>query len=260
MPARRPSCVVLVLLGLVACGGRPGPAAPPSDDLSRDGGSGPDAASRDAPSSDARPPADGASDPCACPTELTYRPSYQFGECVPPLLYGCAAPECTPGVTDCGEGYTCDEWGAAACCYCQQAVPACVFTGPAQGPLPEYLKLSAVSGPAEKQQTITIEGYPFYVGALYYLVRVGDSGDLYQGGGTTCSFDVTVPPHGIGMEPVWVSQYGGGDPWVLAGFFTFSAGEYPTCGQPGYPCRAGTTCCETADVKMGCVAGRCRRQ
>jgi hypothetical protein len=253
--AGRLGLVALALLGLVACGGRPGPAGRPSDD----GGATFDAG-RDATALDAPPPGDGGTDPCACPTDVIYRPTYQYGECVPPLQYGCAATECTPGVTDCGAGYTCDEWGAAACCYCQRAVPACVLTGPAPGPLPEYLKLSSVYGPAGAQQTITIQGFPFYVGALYYLVRVGDSGDLYQGGGTTCSFDVTVPPHATGLAPVWVSQYGGGDPWVLAGFFTFSAGDYPTCVQPGNPCSAGTTCCETPDVPMGCVAGRCRRR
>jgi hypothetical protein len=164
-------------------------------------------------------------------------------------------------VTDCGDGYTCEQWGAAACCYCEQAVPACVLTEPTLEPLPEYLKIDPVSGPAQTTQSLTIEGFPFYIGALFYLARVGDSGDLYQGGGTTCSFDVTVPPHAVGMAPVWVSQYGGDDPWVLAGFFTFSEGDYPTtCVQPGYPCISSTACCATPDVPMGCAAGRCRRQ
>jgi hypothetical protein len=256
----RPAVVLLVtLLAVAACGGRSAPADRTPADASHDAAAAADAA-RDGARPDSGYPADAGTDPCACPTEVPYRPSYQFGECVPPLQMGCAATECTPGVTDCGAGYTCDEWGAAACCYCAQAVPACLFTGPAQGPLPDYLKINPTSGPAQKQQALTIEGFPFYVGALYYLARVGDSGDLYQGGGTTCSFHVEVPPRPIGMEPVWVSQYGGGDPWVLAGFFTFSTGEYPTCTQPGYPCSATTTCCETPDVPMGCVAGRCRRR
>lgn len=255
----RGPCLAAVLLGLVACGGRPAPGGSPAD-TPHDAGAGGDAA-RDGAQPDASPGTDGGVDPCACSSDPTYRPTYQFGECVPPLQIGCAARECTPGVTDCGEGYSCEQWGAAACCYCAQAVPACVFTGPAQGPLPEYLKLAAVSGPAGEEQTITIEGFPFYVGALYYLARVGDSSkELFQEGGTTCSFDVTVPPHPVGMEPIWVSQYGGDEPWVLAGFFTFSLGDYPTCVQPGHPCLSGTTCCETEDVPMACVAGRCRRR
>jgi hypothetical protein len=257
MPARCPGSLLLVVLGLAACGGRPG-ARPPFD-TARDGGAAADAA-RDAAPGDARPQGDADTDPCACPTDVDLRPTYQFGECVPPLQMGCAATECTPGVTDCGPGYSCEQWGAAACCYCEQAVPACVFTGPAQGPLPEYLKLRQTTGPAATEQTITIEGFPFYVGALGYFVRLGDGKELLQEGGTTCSLDVTLPPHRDGVEPVWVSQYGGGDPWVLAGFFTFSRGDYPTCVQPGYPCGAGATCCATAEVPMACVAGRCRRQ
>jgi len=128
------------------------------------------------------------------------------------------------------------------------------------GPLPEYLKLRQTYGPAFEDQTLTVEGFPFYVGALYYLARVGGSGDLFQEGGTTCSFEVTVPGQGFGTVPVWVSQYGGGEPWVLAGFFTFSGGVFPTCVQPGFPCGEDQECCESPDVPMGCISGRCRRE
>jgi hypothetical protein len=208
-------------------------------------------------------PTDGGIDECSLcsPPGTTDQPTYVFNECTPPLQIGCPATECTPGVTDCGEGYTCDPWGAAACCWCQQAVPACVFTGPAQGPLPEYLKIAPSSGAANQDSALQIEGFPFYIGALYYLARVGNSSDLFQGGGTTCSFTVTVPGQAEGMVPVWVSQYGGGDPWVLAGFFDWYTSGYPeACTQPGYPCAADIgPCCETPDVPMACTGGRCRR-
>jgi hypothetical protein len=188
-------------------------------------------------------------------------PAYNFNECTPPLEVGCPATLCTPGQTDCGDGYTCSEWGAASCCWCAQALPACVYTGPAQGPLPEYLKLFQTSGAANADMTLTIQGFPFYVGALYYLARVGGSGDLFQAGGTTCSFDVAVPGQPDGMVPVWVSQYGGGDPWVLAGFFDWYSSGYPeACTQPGYPCSADNSpCCQTVDVPMSCIQGRCRQ-
>jgi len=207
-------------------------------------------------------PTDGGVDECtACTSGTDDQPAYQFNACTPPLEVGCPATECTPGVTDCGEGYTCDEWGAAACCWCAQAVPACVFTGPAQGPLPEYMKIEPTSGPANEELTLRIEGFPFYVGALFYLARVGDSGDLWQGGGTTCSFTVTAAGQPEGMVPVWVSQYGGNEPWVLAGFFDWYASGYAEgCTQPGYPCTPDIgPCCETPDVPMKCIEGRCRR-
>ena len=209
-------------------------------------------------------PTDGGVDECTlCNSNTPDQPAYNFNECTPPLEIGCPAKLCTLGGTDCGDGYTCDQWGAAACCWCQQALPACVFTGPAMGPLPEYLKIFQTSGPSNEQLTLRIQGFPFYVGALYYLARVGNSGDLMQGGSdSTCSFTVTVPGQADGMVPVWASQYGGADPWVLAGFFDwFSAGYPAACNQPGYPCGGNLgTCCETPDVPMACVQGRCRKQ
>ncbi|MGC4121921.1 MAG: hypothetical protein QM765_46535 [Myxococcales bacterium] len=164
------------------------------------------------------------------------------------------------GGSECGPGFTCDVCGAAACCICAACVSACVRSGPAMGPLPEYLKISPTVGPAFQDQVLTVEGFPFYVGALYYLVRVGDSGDLFQEGGSRCSFEVRVPGQSFGTVPVFVSQYGGGDPWVLAGFFTFSGGALPSCTQPGFACVEGQECCETPEVPVSCVAGRCRRR
>jgi hypothetical protein len=255
------SCAVSLLCSVVffACGGRTSASDPLPDGFVSDGATGHDSAvGQDASRPDAAVTPDAAVDQCTCPED---RPVYQFGECVPPLQYGCEATACTPNVTDCGEGFTCLDCAAAACCICEACLPTCIFTGPAQGPLPEYLKIFPTFGPALEEQTISIEGFPFYIGALFYLARVGESGVLMQGGGGTCSFDVTVPGQPVGMVPVWVSQYGGGDPWVLAGFYTWSTGDYPSCVQPGFLCGApGQECCQTTDVPMACVAGRCRRQ
>ena len=254
------------IAGLAACGGR-------SLGSRQDGGR-PDAAPRDAAPRDAlvRPdgavPADatvpmdsgpwpdGQTDPCSCPEDA---PVYQYHECVPPLQYGCEAVTCALGDTDCGPSQSCVSCAAAACCHCAACLPACIYTGPAMGPLPEYLKIWPTYGTAGAPATIRIEGFPFYVGALYYLARVGSSGDLFQQGGSTCSFEVTAPGRPPGMDPVWVSQYGGGEPWVLAGFYTWSGGVYPECVQPGYPCGPDQGCCETIDVPMTCQDGRCRR-
>lgn len=198
---------------------------------------------------------DGSPGACGCSATS---PVYQFGECVPPLELGCDAVPCTPSADDCGEGRTCDPCGAAACCWCQACVPACVRTGPAQGPLPEYLKISPPYGPAHQAIDLYIEGFPFYVGALFYTARVGPSAALPQSNGSTCSFMVQVPGQAAGTVPVWASQYGGGGPWVLAGFFSWLDGDYPACIQPGMICGADFPCCATADVPMACVDGRCR--
>jgi hypothetical protein len=246
--------LVCCLAGLGACGGRT-PFREPLPD-----GAGPDAAHPDAAHPDAAHPDAGvgpdAGPFCDCSSD---GPVYQWHECVPPLQFGCPAEACDPDASGCGEGYTCLPCSAAACCECAACVAACSFTGPAMGPLPEPLKIWPTFGTAGQEQEISIEGFPFYVGALYYLARLGDSDDLWQQGGGTCSFDIRAPAMDPGMVPVWVSQYGGIEPWVLAGFFTYSGGVYPECVQPGFPCGDGWPCCETSDVPMACTSGRCLR-
>jgi hypothetical protein len=151
------------------------------------------------------------------------------------------------------------DCAAAACCYCAACMPACVTTAAAPGNvMPEYLKISPVSGPAGVDAEIAIQGFPPYIGALYYTARVGSSGELMQMGGGTCSFSVVAPGQPPGMVPVWASHYGGGPPWVLAGFYTWDAGSAANCVQPGFSCGQGPDCCATADVPMACIGGRCR--
>ncbi|MCC6649399.1 MAG: hypothetical protein IT374_28000, partial [Polyangiaceae bacterium] len=193
----------LCLVGLAACsgeviqdlgtGGAGAGAATGSGGTTGTGGTGTTSATGGASAGGAS--TGGAPGSCGLcdPPGTNDTPAYTFHECTPPLEIGCPAQLCTPGATDCSPGYSCDPWGAAACCWCQAAVPACVFTGPAQGPLPEYLKLGQTSGPAGQALELRIEGFPFYVGALFYLARVGASGDLMQLGGSTCSFTVDVP-------------------------------------------------------------------
>jgi len=156
-----------------------------------------------------------AADPCSCSPDspVTDHPVKMFHPCTPPLEIGCEDTPCEPGVTDCGEGFTCETCSLSACCVCEQCFPSCVFTGPAMGPLPEYLKLQRTSGPANEEQIVVVEGYPFYVGALFYLGRVGDSGDLMQDySEEVCRVGFRALARGPGTVPVWVSQDGGNDP------------------------------------------------
>ena len=76
----------------------------------------------------------------------------------------------------------------------------------------------------------------------------------------TCTIVLDAPARPPGMVPIWVSAYGGGDPWVLAGFFTYSGGVIDDCVQPGFHCAPTDTCCATVEVAMGCQTGRCHRQ
>jgi len=126
------------------------------------------------------------------------------------------------------------------------------------GPVPEPLRIRPTVGPAGQENTIEVYGYPWYIGALFYLMRIDDE-DVMEHGGGLCSLQFVAPAHDPGMRAVWVSQYGGDEPWVLAGFFTYSAGDLPDCVQPGLFCDTSGDCCQTPQVPMTCVGGRCLR-
>lgn len=193
---------------------------------------------------------------CDCPPGLVYRRH----ECVPTKALGCGEP-CKPGVTDCGELHTCDPCGAASSCSDDDCQPTCLFTGPAQGPIEEgVLRISPTGGPADQSVDIRIEGFPFYVGALYYAARVGDVEVYQQAPYSNCSFTIAAPPFSAGLFPVRVSQYGPMDPAVLAGFFAYGSPEGPDCVQPGFPCGGAGECCSLPEAQASCVAGRCAAQ
>jgi hypothetical protein len=255
---------VAVFVGVLVAAGCGGRRHEPDADAGSDGAVGRDAATgRDASTeTDGSPVGDDAGAPiCDCAERV---PVGLFHACTPPLEAGCPILVCTPGAGDCGPGDTCEQCAAAACCECAACVPACVHTAASPGDaLPPLLKLGTVWGPGGEEPEIAVEGAPFYVGALGYSIRVGESGDLPQlGGAEPCGLTALAPAEPAGtMLPVWVSQYGFSEPWVLAGFFSWIANDdYPTCVQPGFSCAADAACCETADVPMACRSGQCRRE
>ena len=149
------------------------------------------------------------------------------------------------------------------------AIPAMIFLaifmmpfyyGSKARSVPEYLKLRETFGPAYLARELRVEGFAFYIGALVpaWLVRVGESefiGD--EVGAGPCSLRADVPAQPPGLLPVWVSQYGGVEPYTLAGFFHYGVTS-PDCIQPGYPCSDELPCCATDEVTLSCREGRCR--
>lgn len=240
---------LLLITALAACSGRSAGTTSPD-------GSTPDASHRDDATTqpDAGMLPDAGAGMCQCSGDEVYR----WHECVPTLELGCG-PSCVPGVTDCGQYHTCEPCAASSSCDTEDCRPTCVFTGPAQGPVADPLRIEPVWGTAGQSHTITISGFPFYIGALWYAVRLGDEDVTHLSyGGSTCSFHVDAPARPPGMVPIWVSAYGGTDPWVLAGLFTYSGGSTVDCVQPGFPCAPGSSCCSTTGVPLICDAGRCR--
>jgi hypothetical protein len=135
-----------------------------------------------------------------------------------------------------------------------------VFSEPTQGPLPAYLKLSRTRGIIGETTTTQIQGFPFYIGALGYSVRLGLEGPLVADiGGGMCFMEVEMPGLEQGVQSVWVSAYGFGPPWVLAGFFFWQQDphQWEGCVQPGFPCNENASCCQTEDVPTVCENGRC---
>jgi hypothetical protein len=222
-----------------------------------------DGPSADAPRPDAAiapdlaPPDASSADfgPCGCkPGEV-----WHTHACLP---MGCG-PSCDPKVPNaCGKNATCEQWGAWACCICSAAVPACVpkvAPAPIKGPL----RMQPTSGIAGQPVKLTIEGSPFYVGALFYYVRMGSQKVMDQPGPKQCTITATLTPPKPGIYAVEVSQYGGQPPWVLAGFYTASGGSIPMPSvQPGYPCNpkpapGDPTCAQAPPYSCACVAGQC---
>ena len=196
---------------------------------------------------------DGGSCYCA-PTQ-----GWQRGSCVATTaLYTCA-PRCTPGVaTTCPAGQTCDTCAAAPSCIGSSCVPVCV-PAPSSATMTGPLRISPVSGVAGSQTRLTVEGWPFRVGALFNSVRFSRA-QTTMGISVTrpCAIQALFTPAKPGLYTVEVSQYGGGPPWVLAGFFTASGGVAPPrTVQPGLPCTATSVCAQGGGYTCSCTGGRC---
>ncbi len=132
-------------------------------------------------------------------------------------------------------------------------------TGPIQGPLRFYPTI----GVAGQQVTITVQGTPFYIGALFYNLRMGSETKMQEPASKPCAIAGTFTPPNPGLYVVEVSQYGGGPPWVLAGFYTASGASIPPPTiQPGDFCKVNPApgdpaCASAPPYACGCVAGRC---
>lgn len=193
---------------------------------------------------------------CSCPTGQVYRRS----SCVPTLELGCG-PTCNPAdPSGCRSGRRCDKCAASVSCATSSCRPACV-PEPVIRPLVGPLRLVQTSGAAGQPTALSIEGAQLYVGALFYRARINGSQltGYVQVGAKPCSARVTFTPSRPGVYTVEISQYGGAGPWVLAGFYTATAGApAPDRSQPGFPCGSASRCVQGPGYSCSCVTGRCR--
>jgi hypothetical protein len=189
---------------------------------------------------------------------------YLLSPCVATDKLFTCAPGCDPKLpASCASspGTTCMQWGGTPCCVCSAVVPACVpqpGTGPIKGPL----RFSPTSGIAGQKVALKVSGAPFYVGALFYNIRMGSEVKPEETGGE-CTIGASFTPPSPGLYTVEVSQYGGGAPWVLAGFYTASGGSIPQPTiQPGDFCKPNPApgdpaCASAPPYACSCIAGRC---
>jgi hypothetical protein len=158
-------------------------------------------------------------------------------------------------------GRRCDECAASGRCGEELCQPACVVdeAAPGLGMGQGDLRISPTRIDPGQQVWVHVMGMPLYVGALWYGVRVGSTSEhSLQGVMSSGLCDQAFETDSLaqGVYPVWVSQYGGGDPWVLAGFLGASSDPL-SCTQPGYSCSAAAECCEDPGAPVDCVGGRC---
>ena len=177
---------------------------------------------------------------------------YVHHPCVPTLELGCNEP--CDGTCD-DPNYICDPCGASSTASTPDCQPACVLAYAPHAPVVEPLRISPTIGMADTEQEISIQGTPFYIGALGHNIRFDDQVLPWPYGGSFCTATVTLPSKPTGVYPVYVSQYSGGESWVLAGFY--HSGMTAQCQQPGAICSTGDTCCSTSTALTSCQSGYC---
>lgn len=191
---------------------------------------------------------------------------YLISSCVATDKLFTCAPGCDPSdSTACAAwpNTRCEQWGGTPCCICAAVTPACVPEASPPTPIVGPLRIHPTSGTAGQKVTLSIQGAPFYIGALFYNIRMGQETTMEEGASKPCTIAATFTPSTPGIYAVEVSQYGGGGPWALAGFYTASGGAIFNSIQPGDFCNPNPApgdlpCASAAPYTCTCVTGRCR--
>jgi len=245
--------ILLSCMLLSACGGR-SLGDLPDGTSRRDTGLARDAGNTSTPDAgriitfDSRPASPDA-DNCFCkPGEVWLRSA-----CVPTSRLGCG-PSCTQG--SCPPTHTCDPCAATPSCLTSSCAAACIPVS-SMSFEPGVLRVYPTSGVAGQKVELSIEGGTFYIGALWWNVRVGSVKVEVNPMSTSCTLKATLTPPSPGIYPVEVAY--GGNGWALAGFYPASGGASSSpLIQPGYSCQpGGTACAEGGGYSCACVSGRC---
>ncbi|MCB9558421.1 MAG: hypothetical protein H6707_20060 [Deltaproteobacteria bacterium] len=247
------------MLVLAGCGARTSAAQADGGtrDLAATRDSQPGLVSDSTPQFDSLAVADAASGQCL-PNQVCNTDS-----CTPLRLQGCQAP-CDPANDTCPLGFRCDPCAGASCCNCRDCRPACVRAN--SGPHthePGDLYIDPTSGPAGAPVNIRVQGGQFYIGALWWAIRLGEGPWIAASEDSgNCLITATITPSKPGIYPVEVT-YGpstqpGAPRGTLAGFFVATSGVLAApLLQPGARCSLQDSCAQAHPYRCSCQSGRC---
>ena len=185
--------------------------------------------------------------PCQCPTGQ----ALADGACVATTALGCA-PVCTPG--GCVQAQVCDPLAGTSCggggpaAVCVQSL-AMKFQ-------PGALRVQPTAVAVGAKVTVTVEGGPFYIGALWWVIRIGafESGPA-EGAKVNCQLNTPWTAKEAGVFAVEASYGSSGPNATLAGFITVGGAGGGV--QPGYSCQTSSDCLSGGGWSCGCASGVC---
>jgi hypothetical protein len=121
------------------------------------------------------------------------------------------------------------------------------------------LRLSPTAVKKGAKVTLTIQGGIFYIGGLYWMVRVGEQViEPADDSSAACTLSIDWLAAKPGVFPVAVAYGAKGTPnlgWALVGFVAVDGGS-PTA-QPGLGCDPATPCAQAAPYTCACNNGIC---
>ena len=195
-----------------------------------------------------------AAPPCDCQEDQVWL----VGACVPTRLLGCGETCSVDDPAGCPEDWQCDPAAATPLCTTSSNVPACI-PPQAMGFADGDLRIHPAATTVGKEVTVSVQGGVFYIGALFWMMRVGDEVlEPLIDWEENCTISIPWTPTQAGTFPVYVAYGSDGTPninWTLAGFITVDTPSQDT--QPGFSCTSETTCAQAPPYTCTCQDGHC---
>ncbi len=197
---------------------------------------------------------DTATPNCSCPPSQVWL----LGACVPNGQLGCG-PTCVVGQSvGCVADSMCATAQAAVSCSAAATMAACV-PKVAMTFADGSLRLTPTLVNKGAKVTVTIQGGVFYIGALYWIVRIGEQ-VLEPANDATAACTLTTQwlAAKAGTFPVAVAYGAQGVPnigWTLVGFVSVGSGQPGV--QPGFSCDPANPCAQAPPYTCACSKGVC---